>query len=83
MASFRAAERDETAAQFGKEHADAAVARMKTRLDKLKAMQVSCVCEACGFGPSNTYCARLSCCIRRLQHDIVSAAGGRQDCGIL
>lgn len=40
MAAFRAAERDETAAQFGKEHADAAVDRMKGRLEKLKAVQV-------------------------------------------
>ena len=41
MAAFRAAERDESAAQFGKEHADAAVDRMKARLDKLKTIQVS------------------------------------------
>lgn len=41
MAAFRAAERDESAAQFGKEHADAAVEKMKTRLEKLKAVQVS------------------------------------------
>eukprot|EP00903_Cladosiphon_okamuranus_P017842 g16420.t1 len=39
MAAFHAAERDETAAQFGKEHADAAVDRMKARLEKLKAIQ--------------------------------------------
>lgn len=40
MAAFRAAERDESAAQFGKEHADAAVEKMKARLEKLKAIQV-------------------------------------------
>lgn len=40
MAAFRAAERDESAAQFGKEHADAAMGRMKGRLEKLKAIQV-------------------------------------------
>lgn len=40
MAAFRAAERDESAAQFGKEHADAAVEKMKSRLEKLKAIQV-------------------------------------------
>jgi len=40
MAAFRAAERDENEAQFGKEHADAAVEKMKARLEKLKAIQV-------------------------------------------
>lgn len=42
MVAFRAAERDETAAQFGKADADAAVDRMKARLVKLKAIQVLC-----------------------------------------
>ncbi|CAM9663007.1 unnamed protein product [Ectocarpus sp. 4 AP-2014] len=40
MSTFRAAERDDTAAQFGKDHADAAVERMKHRIEKLKAIQV-------------------------------------------
>lgn len=40
MSAFRAAERDDTAAQFGKDHADAAVERMKHRMEKLKAIQV-------------------------------------------
>lgn len=56
MAAFRAAERDETAEQFGKEHAEAAVDRMKTRLDKLKAIQVSNVTRVCvslvGWNPT-------------------------------
>ncbi|CAN0071015.1 unnamed protein product, partial [Ectocarpus sp. 12 AP-2014] len=40
ISAFRAAERDDTAAQFGKDHADAAVERMKHRIEKLKAIQV-------------------------------------------
>ncbi|CAB1118817.1 unnamed protein product [Ectocarpus sp. CCAP 1310/34] len=41
MSAFRGAERDDTAAQFGKDHADAAVERMKHRIEKLKAIQDS------------------------------------------
>lgn len=40
MATFHAEERGEAAAEFGKEAADAAVARMRKRLEKLKALQV-------------------------------------------
>lgn len=40
MAAFRAAEREDTAAQFGKEQADDAVNRMKKQLEKLKKTQV-------------------------------------------
>lgn len=40
MSAFRAVERDDSAAQFGKDHADAAVERMKHRMEKLKAIQV-------------------------------------------
>lgn len=40
MAAFHAEERGEAAAEFGKEAADAAVARMRKRLEKLKALQV-------------------------------------------
>lgn len=39
MAAFRAAEQDGTEAQFGKKDADAAVDRMKDRLEKLKSLQ--------------------------------------------
>ena len=39
MAAFCAAEQDEAAATFGKEAADAAVDRMKRRLEALKAVQ--------------------------------------------
>lgn len=40
MAAFHAEERGEAAAEFGKEDADAAVAKMRKRLEKLKALQV-------------------------------------------
>lgn len=40
MVAFHAEERGDAAAEFGKEAADAAVAGMRKRLDKLKALQV-------------------------------------------
>ena len=45
MATFHAAEQDEAAATFGKEAADAAVDRMKRRLEALKAVQVLYHCH--------------------------------------
>ena len=46
MAAFCAAEQDEAAATFGKEAADAAVDRMKNRLEALKRVQVPSPPEA-------------------------------------
>lgn len=46
MAAFRATERGQLAAEYGKEEADAAVGRLKHRLEKLKAMQVWCLSSA-------------------------------------
>lgn len=41
MAAFRAAERKDMAATYGEAQADATVARMRERLEKLKVLQVS------------------------------------------
>lgn len=50
MAAFRVVEHDDVAAQYGKEEADATVAKMRTRLEKLKSIKARddlCSIEIC------------------------------------
>lgn len=69
MAAFRAMEKEENAAQYGKEVADAAMAKMRTRLETLKSLQVT-TCHTKHFVYLHKYSASCTyvCTLRTAEY---------------